>query len=65
MLDKAVQEYVRGLREVGSVVDISIIMAAAEGIIVAQDEGLLVQHGGHIEITKSWAVSLLERMGYA
>ena len=25
---------------------------------------MLVQHGGHIQITKSWAMSLLKRMGF-
>ena len=64
VLDKAVQNYISSMRIVGGVVNTSIVMAAAEGIIAAKDRGALVQHGGHIEITKSWAVSLLGRMGY-
>ena len=39
-------------------------MAAAEGIVASRDQGLLAQHGGHIQITKTWARSLLTRMGY-
>ena len=45
-------------------VNTSIFMAAAMGITAAKDRGALIQHGGHIEITKSWAVSLLGRMSY-
>ena len=39
-------------------------MAAAEGIVASSDQGLLAQHGGHIQITNTWARSLLTRMGY-
>ena len=63
-LDKAVQDYITSMRTVGGVVNTAIVMAAAEGIIAARDRSLLVQHGGHIEIKKSWAKSLLGRMGY-
>ena len=38
-------------------------MGAAEGIISHRDVSKLSSHGGHIEITKSWAKSLLSRMG--
>ena len=39
-------------------------MAAASGLVAARCSGLLQEHGGHIEITKAWAKSLLKRMGY-
>lgn len=39
-------------------------MAAADGIIAARDQSLLVQNGGHTAVTKSWAKSLLMQMGY-
>ena len=63
-LDKAVQDYITSMRTVGGVLNTAIVMAAAEGIIAARDRSLLVQHGGHIEIKKSLAKSLLGRMGY-
>ena len=63
VLDTAVQDYVTTIRAVGGVVNTSICMAAAEGIVAARDQGLLAQHGGHIELTKTWARSLLTRMG--
>ena len=64
ILDKAVQEYIIALRTVGGVINTAIVMAAIEGIIAARDRGLLVQYGGHIEITKSWTKSLLKQMVY-
>ena len=63
-MDSTVQGYIKSMREVGGVVTTAIVMAAAEGIVAARDESLLVQHCGHIEITKPWAKSLLLRMKY-
>ena len=63
-LDAAVQEYVSSLRITGGVVNTVVIRAAAEGIIAARDITKLSSHGGHINVTKSWAISLLNRMGY-
>lgn len=63
-LDAAVQEYVSSLRIVGGAVNTVVVRAAAEGIISARDITKLTSHGGHINITKSWAMSLLNRMGY-
>ena len=37
---------------------------AAEGIVCHYRDVLKFSHGGHIEITKSWAKSLLTRMGF-
>ena len=63
-LDKSVQDYINTMRKVGGVVNTAIVMAAANGIIVAKSPALLTQHGGHTDITKAWAKSLLKRMGY-
>ena len=63
-MDKAVQEYIRSLRVAGGVVNTAIVMGAAEGIVSARDVSKLVSHGGYIDICKSWAKSLLNRMGY-
>ena len=59
-LDAAVQEYVESLRKVNGSVNTLVVMGAAEGIVGARDMSKLKQ----IEITKSWARSLLIRMGY-
>ena len=63
-LDAKVKEYVQVLRSAGTLIGSSIVMAAGEGIFRAHDRTLLVQHGGHIQITKTWALSLLKRMGF-
>ena len=56
-LDSKVQNHVQALRNAGMPTGSSVVMAAGEGMIMAHDRTLLVQHGGHIEITKSWARS--------
>jgi len=48
----------------GKVVNTLVVMAAAQGIIAARDISKLVSRGGHIQITKTWARSLLARMGF-
>ena len=65
VLDADVQEYVRSQRAVGGVINTAIVRACAEGIILARDRSVLVKYGGHIELTKAWAMSLLHRMGYS
>ena len=63
-LDDTVQEFIESLRKVGGVVNTSIVMAAAEGIIAAKNPSFLAKHGGHITITKGWVKSLFSRMGF-
>ena len=63
-LDSKVQNYVHALRSAGTPIGSNVMMAAGEGMVKAHDRTLLVQHGGHIRITKAWAISLLSRMGY-
>ena len=59
-LDNTVKEYVESTRKIGGVVNTTLVMARAEGIVAAGDQGLLVANGGHIEITKAWAASFLQ-----
>ena len=61
-LDKKVQAYVRALRDAGGSIGSSIVIADAEGIVTAHDRTLLVQYGGHINLTRDWSLSLLSRM---
>ena len=61
-LDKSVQDYINALRIAGGVVNTAIVQAASLGIIAARDPGLLREQGGHIEITKPWAKSLMKRI---
>jgi hypothetical protein len=62
-LDEDVQKYVRALRKAGTAVNAAIVLAAAEGIVTSRDRTLLVRYRGTIDLTKSWAASLMKRMG--
>ena len=48
----------------GGIVNTAITLGVAEGIVKNADSNLLVMNGGHIVLTKSWAKSLLSRMGF-
>ena len=62
-LDENVKKMVNSVRNSGGVINSAIVMAAGKGIVLAKDRSLLVENGGHIGITKSWAQSFLRRMG--
>ena len=61
-LDNDVQKYVKALRKAGTPINTAVILAAVEGIITAKDQALLDSNGGHIQLNKSWAKSLMARM---
>jgi len=52
------------VRYIGGVVNTSIAIRAATGIIRKHESNLLAVNGGYIVLTKPWAQYLLERMGY-
>ena len=62
-LDKQVQLYLAPLRESGAVVNTSIVIACAMGVVKSHDSNLLQCNGGHIVLSKQWAKYLMERMG--
>ena len=57
-----VQGYVLSLRGHGGVINRTIALSAAKGIVEFHDATLLVENGGHINLTQKWAESLLTRM---
>lgn len=63
-LDGGVQNWVKKVRLNGGVINLRIVMAAAEAIVTKYDRKKLARNGGHIEITKHYARSLLRRMGF-
>ena len=68
-MNAAVQQYIESLRLIGTIVNATVVMGAAEGIVAARDVTKLRQHdghfyGGHINITKSLARSILNCVGY-
>ena len=64
-MDKSIQNYLKAIREAGGVINTSIAIAGSKGIIESSNPGLLIENGGSVSLTKSWAGSLLNRMGYA
>lgn len=63
-LDCNLQKYLYVLRENGAVINTQIVIAAEKGIITEKDKTLLSENGGHLDLTKSWAKSLLQRMNF-
>ena len=63
-LDDQVKAYVLAMREKGAVINSAIVTACASGVVKKHDANLLKCNGGHIEFTKFWAVSFLERLGF-
>ena len=47
-LDLLVKAYITALRKAGGVVNTSVVICAAQGIIAAKNHVLLAEHGGHI-----------------
>ena len=41
-----------------------VVMAAARAIILMQDRYKLIEFGGHIELNRAWAFTLLRRMKF-
>ena len=62
--DDEVAEYVHMLRLSGGILNSSILIAAAKGIIAHRNPGLLKDYGGSLELGKKWAESFLIRRGY-
>ena len=63
-IDETVQKYIKALRVAGTAISAPLVLAAAQGIVEAKDRTLLVEHGGSIQLTRSWANSLMKRMGF-
>ena len=63
-LEEKVKAYITVLREDGAVVNTKITIASTKGVILSHDANLLAANGGHIELTKHWAKSFLQRMGF-
>ena len=62
-LDQAVSQRLQTIRNEGGVINSTIVMAIAGGILKDKNSGLLAEHGGSVNITKTWAKSLLNRIG--
>ena len=63
-LDTKVQLYLKKVRESGGAVLDRIAIAASRGIMLSCDRSRLVQFGGHVQLSRHWAHSLLKRMNF-
>ena len=62
--DADIQSYINALRKAGTPVSVPVVLAAAEGVITARNRSALLKYGGHIELGRPWAVSILRQMGF-
>ena len=62
-LDKKVQKWVHDTRMQGGLINTSVVVAAADNIVMRFAKHKLKRFGGDITITKNYARSLLNRMG--
>lgn len=62
-MDRKVQLYLKKARG-GGVVSARIAMAAARGIVLTCDRSMLVEFEGHVELSRPWAYSSLNRMNF-
>ena len=62
--DSDIQMYIKALRKAGTPVSVPVVLAASEGVITARNRSALLKYGGHIELGRPWAISLLRWMGF-
>ena len=63
-LDLMVQKYILSIREKGGTIDTSIVVSAANGIVKSLERSRLAEYGGPVQLTRSWARSVLRRMNF-
>lgn len=61
-IDDEVKQFIKNLRTSGGVVNTTIVVAAAQGIVGAENRALLKENGGHMDINRDYARSLMRRM---
>ena len=62
--DGMVQAYIRRVREAGGSISSQVVIAAACGILTSMDKTKLREFGGHVELNRHWARSLLSQMNF-
>uniref|UniRef100_A0A8C4QAG2 DDE-1 domain-containing protein n=1 Tax=Eptatretus burgeri TaxID=7764 RepID=A0A8C4QAG2_EPTBU len=62
--DGMLKDWMKQVQLNGGVINRSIVMAVAEGILLKHDKTKLSQYGGTLQITEAWARSLLTRLGF-
>lgn len=63
-LDQVVQDQVHRLREEGACVNTDILISTARGLVHQHDRTMLPEYGGTLRLTRGWAQSIMQRMGF-
>ena len=63
-LDDIVKRYVQGMCSAGTPIGTKFVMAGTEDVVKVYGRTLLFENGGHISLTRNWALSILGRMVY-
>ena len=63
-MDSIIQEYILKVRESKGVVNTSIVIAGARGLLKRMDRTRLAEYGGPATLSRGWAKSLLQRMKF-
>ena len=63
-LDQVMQDQVHRLREEGACVNTDILISTAHGLVQQHNRAMLPEYGGHLRLTRGWAQSIMQRMGF-
>lgn len=64
-LDEQLRAYVAEIRQIGLVVNTSVLIAAAKGLVLHHDSNWLRENGGHLELSTHWAKGRLRKLGFS
>ena len=59
------QVYVAEIRQLGLVVNTSVLIAAAKGLVLHHGSNWLRENGGHLELSTHWAKGRLRKLGFS
>ena len=63
-LEWKIQLYLRAIQESGRAVNTAIVLGAARGIKLKLNRTMLVENGGHVDLSNGWARGLPGPMGF-
>ena len=64
-IDEQLRAYVAEIRQLGLVVNTSVLIAAAKGLFLHHDSNWLRENGGHLELSTHWAKGRLRKLGFS
>ncbi len=62
--DESVKQYLSKMQASGGSVSWKTVVSVGRGLIESEQPSLLKKHGGHLELNRAWAASLLRRMNF-